>query len=199
MRRFTAIAAMFLLSSCAATSPAPASPHDAFLAAIQQHCGKAYAGRLVTDDDADADMRGKPMVMHVRGCTADRAEIPFHIAQIGPDNGWDRSRTWIITRTASGLRLKHDHRHADGSKDALTLYGGDTAGPGTAAFQAFPVDGESIALFRSEGRIASITNIWAITIDERRFAYELRRANRHFRVEFDLTRPIAAPPAPWGW
>jgi hypothetical protein len=26
---------------------------------------------------------------------------------------------------------------------------------------------------------------------ERTFAYELRRANRHFRVEFDLTKPVA--------
>jgi hypothetical protein len=30
------------------------------------------------------------------------------------------------------------------------------------------------------------------------FAYELRRPNRHFRVEFDLTRPVPAPPPPWG-
>jgi hypothetical protein len=26
---------------------------------------------------------------------------------------------------------------------------------------------------------------------DRMFAYELRRPNRHFRVEFDLTRPVA--------
>jgi hypothetical protein len=26
---------------------------------------------------------------------------------------------------------------------------------------------------------------------DRLFAYELRRPNRHFRVEFDLTRPVA--------
>jgi hypothetical protein len=32
----------------------------------------------------------------------------------------------------------------------------------------------------------------------RMFAYELRRPNRHFRVEFDLTRPVPAPPPPWG-
>jgi hypothetical protein len=32
----------------------------------------------------------------------------------------------------------------------------------------------------------------------RTFAYELRRPNRHFRVEFDLSRPVPAPPPPWG-
>jgi hypothetical protein len=30
------------------------------------------------------------------------------------------------------------------------------------------------------------------------FAYELRRPARFFRVEFDLTRPVAPAPAPWG-
>jgi hypothetical protein len=193
------VAAALLLTGCVTLPPAPANPQDAFLAAIQQHCGKAYAGRLVTSEAPDADMAGKPMVMHVRGCAPGRAEIPFHIGGIGPDGGWDRSRTWIVTRTASGLRLKHDHRHADGSKDALTLYGGDTVGQGTTEFQSFPVDAESMALFRSEGRTASLTNIWTVAIDGQRFAYELRRAGRHFRVEFDLTKPVAPPPAPWGW
>jgi hypothetical protein len=52
----------------------------------------------------------------------------------------DRSRTWVITRTATGLRLKHDYRHTDGTPDALTMYGGDTVGPGTAQRQSFPAD-----------------------------------------------------------
>ena len=38
----------------------------------------------------------------------------------------------------------------------------------------------------------STTNVWAMEVwPNRMFAYELRRANRHFRVEFDLTRPVA--------
>ena len=32
----------------------------------------------------------------------------------------------------------------------------------------------------------------------RAFVYELARPQRLFRVEFDLTRPVPAPPAPWG-
>lgn len=200
MRRRAAIAVVggALLASCASIPP-PASPQDQFFAALSKHCGEAFAGRLVSDDAADADMRGKPMVMHVRQCAPAFVRIPFHIGGIGPGGGWDRSRTWVITREAHGLRLKHDHRHADGAPDAVTMYGGDTFAPGSAARQTFPVDAESIALFQRTNRAVSVTNIWAIEVDDRRFAYELRREGRHFRVEFDLTAPLPVPPAPWGW
>ncbi len=184
-----------LAAAGCATTPA-ASPHDAFLARLQALCGQAFEGRVVTSDAADRDMAGQRLVMHVADCSDDRVRIPFHV-------GEDRSRTWVISRTAQGLRLKHDHRHADGSEDLLTQYGGDTATPGTASRQDFPVDAESIALFRREGRDVSVTNIWAVEVTDGLFAYELRRPPgpnaRHFRVEFDLTRPVATPPLPWGW
>jgi hypothetical protein len=194
-RVLSTAAALLVLAGCATTSP-PANPQDRFFAELTRHCGKAYAGALVTTDAADADMRGQPMVMHVRRCTPDRIEIPFHIAT---GSEWDRSRTWVITRTATGLRLKHDHRHADGQPDVLTMYGGDAGDTGSAARQSFPVDAESIALFRANDRAVSVTNIWAVEVDATRFAYELRRSGRYFRVEFDLGQPVPAPPAPWGW
>ncbi len=180
-----------LLGGCA-TAHKIALPQDQFVARLKAHCGKAYAGRVVSTDAADADMRGQMLIMHVRGCHADRVEIPFHV-------GADRSRTWIVTRTNTGLRLKHDHRHEDGSADAVTFYGGDTADAGSATRQSFPVDAESIASFRANKLDASVTNIWAMEVNDDSFAYELRRANRFFRVEFDLTKPVAPPPAPWGW
>jgi hypothetical protein len=165
------------------------------MAAIADHCGRAYAGRVVTDDPADADFAGKTLTMHVRECGADEIRIPFHV-------GEDRSRTWVLTRTAAGLRLKHDHRHADGTSDVLTMYGGDTVESGTTSRQSFPVDAESIALFTREGRQVSNANVWAIEIHRDRLAYELRRppipGGRFFRVEFDLTRSVPAPPPPWG-
>lgn len=197
------LALVICLTGCA--TPTPSDPQSAFMAALSQHCGKAYAGRLVTNDSADANLAGKPMLVHFRSCAPDRMEIPFHVGTA--DGGWDRSRTWIITRTASGLRLKHDHRHADGSIDAVTQYGGDTASAGTAMQQEFPVDAESIAMFRAQGLGKSVTNRWVVTIDNKAsaptYTYALRRADgpdaRNFRVEFDLARPVAAPPAPWGW
>ena len=159
---------------------------------IAAHCGKAYAGRVVTTDAADAAFASKPLAMHVAACESDRVHIPFHV-------GEDRSRTWVLTRTATGIRLKHDHRHRDGTSDVLTMYGGDTATPGTAERQDFPVDAESIALFKANDAVVSVTNVWAMEVTPTRFAYELRRANRHFRIEFDLTTPVAPPPMPWGW
>lgn len=199
MKHTLPLLAAAALTGCA-TTPASADPQDEFFAALTARCGQAYAGRLETHDAADADMQGKAMVMHIRRCTADRIEIPFHIAGLAEDGGWDRSRTWIVTRTDKGLRLKHDHRHADGTKDAVTLYGGDTANAGTASRQEFPVDAESIAMFEATGRSVSTTNVWAIEQTPLGFAYELKRANRHFRVGFSWDRPVSPPPpAPWGW
>ena len=188
-----------LALACAGCTTVPAAaPADAFLAGIAAHCGKAYAGRIVANEPKPATpdaFEGKALVMHVRGCQspATRIEIPFHV-------GDDRSRTWILTRTATGLRLKHDHRHEDGTPDATTMYGGDTASPGSATRQEFPVDAESIATFRREGLNASLQNTWAMEIHPTMFAYELSRpGGRLFRVEFDLTRPVTPPPTPWGW
>jgi hypothetical protein len=132
--------------------------------------------------------------MHVRGC-ADPAElrIPFHV-------GDDHSRTWVLTRTGNGLRLKHDHRHEDGSPDAITLYGGDSTPPGTAERQQFPADADSVAMFRRADMLASTHNTWAMEIDpDQTFVYELTRPEgRRFRVQFDLSKPVDLPPPPWG-
>lgn len=186
---------VFLISLAAATAAcsakAPPEPADAFFAAIKAHCGQAFAGKLVSNDEADRDFGGKALVMEVRHCTPDTIRIPFHV-------GDDRSRIWVVTRTKNGLRLKHDHRHADGAPDVLTLYGGDTRVPGTATRQEFPADEFSKDLFLRKGRAVSVDNVWAMEISDSVFAYELRRPNRHFRVEFDLTRIVDPPPAPWG-
>ncbi|MGZ8286702.1 MAG: hypothetical protein ACXW27_11280 [Allosphingosinicella sp.] len=188
------IVAMLLpaaLASCA-TPAALETPRDRVFGALASLCGKAFEGRIASPAvEADSAFAGKRLVMHVRGCTADEIRIPFHV-------GEDRSRTWVITRAGAGLRLKHDHRHADGSEDKLTQYGGDTIREGTPGRQEFPADAFSKALFARENIPVSTANVWAMEVDGRVFAYELRRPGRFFRVEFDLTRPLAPPPAPWG-
>ena len=160
-----------------------------FWNAIQSLCGKAFGGRLVESNASDSMFARSQVVMHVRECSPAEIRIPLHV-------GDDRSRTWVITPTASGLRLKHDHRHADGSEDAITQYGGDTRGSGTATKQEFHADSLTAALIP-----AAKTNIWTIEVHPAgTFSYGLRRegTDRRFRVQFDLTQPVAAPPPPWG-
>jgi hypothetical protein len=178
----------FALASCATTSP-PSDPFDQ-LSAL---CGKAFEGRIVSPPvAADASFAGQRLVMHVRDCSPDTIRIPFHV-------GDDRSRTWVISRTTTGLRLKHDHRHRDGSEDKVTRYGGDSMSPHAATRQEFPADAFTKALLVREGNVAGASNVWAVElIPGRIFAYELRRPGRFFRVDFDLTRPVAPPPPPWG-
>ena len=178
-------------TTAATTAVKQESTQKKFFDALARHCGKSFAGRMVSTDAADADMASKATAMHISTCSADEIRIPFHV-------GDNRSRTWVLTRTEKDLRLKHDHRHEDGREDAITQYGGDTATDGSATRQEFPVDAESITLFTANNMQVSTTNVWAVEIDATRFAYELRRAGRWFRVEFDLTKPIATPPPALG-
>jgi hypothetical protein len=197
MRRFFIAAALSLALGSCTHGYYPMSGADAFFFALQRLCGNAYEGRVVSTDAADAQFTNQRLVMHVSPCIEEEwhneIRIPFHV-------GENRSRTWVITRVATGLRLKHEHRHEDGSADVLTEYGGDTVqGTGSPARVEFPADDFSKQLFRDNNIPASVDNVWAMEIEPgRMFAYELRRPNRHFRVEFDLSRPVPTPPPPWG-
>ena len=188
--KFAIILAFLATTSCATSI---AGPQPNFFANLAALCGKAFEGRIASPPAAaDSSFGGKRLVMHVRECSADTVRIPFHV-------GDDRSRTWVLTRTAAGYRLKHDHRHADGSEDNVTKYGGDTMAGGTAMRQEFPADDFTKALLVRSGNTAGVGNVWAVEIHpDRVFAYELRHPGRWFRVEFDLTRPVAPPLAPWG-
>mgnify|MGYP007032567680 FL=1 len=163
---------------------------DVFWANLESLCGMAFEGRVVEDTTNTPAFAQTPLVMHVRVCEEARILVPFHV---GPD----RSRTWVFTRTEDGLRLKHDHRHEDGSEDELTQYGGDTMrGDGSATTQRFYADAHTAALLPE-----AATNVWTVEIvSGEMFAYALERrgTDRRFRVEFDLTRPVEAPPSPWG-
>jgi hypothetical protein len=77
---------ILLLGGCA-TVPAP-EPADAFFARLGSLCGKAYAGRVVSTDAADADMRGKPLVMHVRDAAPRRFASRSMSAPTGRGPGW---------------------------------------------------------------------------------------------------------------
>lgn len=169
---------------------AAAQPQQEFIAQLRTLCGKAYQGRLVEDSTGSPDFAGKAFIMHVRLCESDRILVPFHV-------GEDRSRTWIFTPTEGRILLKHDHRHKDGSEDEITMYGGWTQAAGTPERQEFYADAHTSSLIP-----AASTNVWTVElVPGDRFIYSLRRegTSRRFRVEFDLTEPVPAPPPPWGW
>ena len=181
------------IAACNARDSEPqattAEPEDRFWASLTQLCGKAYEGRVVEAVPADTSFAGKTLVMDVRGCDERQILIPFHV-------GENRSRTWVLTRTDSGLRLKHDHRHEDGVEDSVTQYGGDTRDGGSAERQEFYADAHTAELIP-----AAATNVWTIEVlGDSVFAYALRRegTERRFRAEFDLRRSVPPPPAPWG-
>ena len=183
---------LFLVAAFAQENPSSIPSHDAFFGAISKHCGKAYSG-TVTVDNADGDsFANKKLIMHVRRCDDTQLQIPFHV-------GEDASRTWLITKTGSGLSLKHDHRHSDGTEDVLTQYGGHTVDAGWPQVQSFPADQYSKELFVENAIPQSVGNTWQMYIYPDRFTYRLIRQGREFRVDFDLSNPVEAPPAPWGY
>jgi hypothetical protein len=184
------------LAACSAGDETPATggvsetdPQLLFWDGLLKLCGQAFEGRVVESVPPDPSFEGRALIMHVRSCDPGEIRIPFHV-------GEDRSRTWIVTTTSVGLRLKHDHRHEDGSGDEVTLYGGDTRGRGSPEVQDFPADAFTAGLVP-----AAASNTWTLELHPgRSFVYALSRGGteRRFRVEFDLSRPVDPPPAPWG-
>lgn len=196
------ILGLFLLASCtqttnqkneavdtAETQTEVILPADqqAFWDALLAHCGQAYLGTLEAKP-APADFAGKELKMYVMSCEENIIKIPFYV-------GEDRSRTWVLTKTAQGILLKHDHRLEDGSEDEDTMYGGLTSNTGSENVQFFPADQETTDLIPG-----AAANLWWITIDENQFSYNLRRVTgpNLFSVVFDLNNPIETPERPWG-
>ncbi|MCL1079212.1 hypothetical protein D5R81_14745 [Parashewanella spongiae] len=166
--------------------------HDAFFERLKMYCGKAFQGKVTVDNQDNGSFSNKKLVMHVRKCTDIELQIPFHV-------GNDASRTWIITKTGSGLSLKHDHRQGNGEYDDLTMYGGHTLDAGKDHAQSFPADQYSKELFVKQEISQSVGNTWQILIRPEKYTYRLFRQGREFQVDFDLTQPITAPSAPWGY
>lgn len=159
-----------------------------FWESLNKHCGKAYEGEIMTPSENDP-FTGKRLVMHVVDCGEDFIHIPFFV-------GDDKSRTWVLTMENGLIKLKHDHRHEDGSEDKVTQYGGTASNTGMAGIQFFPADQETTDLIPY-----AANNVWWITVDETSFTYNLRRigSDRFFSVKFDLTKEVESPGPAWGW
>ena len=165
---------------------------DDFFNSISKHCGKSYEGKVTVDNAVGSSFTTKKLIMHIRKGTDSQLQVPCHV-------GDDASRTGIITKTGSGLSLKHDQRQKDGSYDKSTMYGGHTNDAGWAQMQSFPADQYSKELFVEQGIPQSVGNTWQMFIYPEKFTYRLIRQGREFRVDFDITKPIKTPITPWGY
>lgn len=171
---------------------AEVSPQDAWWASMQVHCGNAFEGSLghapPDDDMLEGDER---LIVHFRECTDHEMRLPFHIERM--DGTWDRSRTWIYTRTDEGIELRHDHRQEDGAPDETTDYGGHTQDEGTADYQRFIFTERT----GPEGQLLG----WRVEIAPNdHYVYGTFRGDDwSWRVDFNLSQPVTPPPAPWGY
>src|SRR5688572_32225290 len=140
------------------------SPNAVFWKELQKLCGKAFAGTVAAAPADDTTFKDKALVMHVRSCEVDRIRIPFVV-------GEDRSRTWVLVRKGDRIELRHDHRHADGKPDKVTMYGGWTTSVGMPTRQMFPADQQTVDVIA-----AASPNVWWIEIlPGESFSYNLRR------------------------
>jgi hypothetical protein len=174
MRRTLALALLPALLGCVSGPPRPG---DEFLASLRALCGAVFVGESVFPTDPNDTFRGKQLTATFSSCGDHELRVPFQV-------GDDRSRTWVFSRTAEGLVLKHDHRHEDGTPDAITDYGGLAVVGGSARSQSFAADAHTALLIP-----AAKTNVWTITVGEdgRTLVYALTRDGKP-RFEARLVR-----------
>lgn len=171
----SSVAVVAVIAGCAST-PAPTDPHDGFMATLKNMCGQRFEGGQSYAVDPNNEFAGKKISTQVN-CSAVDVRMPVQV-------GEDRSRTWIFTRPAAGLELRHDHRHADGTPDKVTMYGGMARAGGTARSQAFLADAYTAQLVPG-----AETNAWTVSLsdDGNVLTYRLERHAKP-RAEFVLRR-----------
>lgn len=161
------ISAIVVESTAANPSSSPVldTNQQAFFDKLKSMCGARFEGHSVFPEDPGDAFRGQLLVAVIKTCGDDEIRIPF---LVGPDS----SRTWVLKRTAKGLQLKHDHRHADGTPDEVTLYGGTAIDAGSALSQSFPADSYTAGLIPEAS-----TNEWFLSFsaDGRELTYYLER------------------------
>ena len=161
----------------ASPSPADASAATLFFQNVRKLCGQRFDGATeFPTDDPGHPLAGKKLTISVEQCSDNEIRIPLQA-------GEDKSRTWILTLREGRLLLKHDHRHADGTPDKVTMYGG-WAVDGDANQQRFAADSETAKLIPE-----AATNVWTLEIDaaKEQFIYALERNGQpRYKAIFSL-------------
>ena len=141
--------------------------------------GKRFQGTQVFISPNMESWDGFEIVMHVREFHPDVVYMPLRV-------GVNTSRTWALYRDNNNrLRFRHDHRHADGTPENLSLYGGFHTTGGNAFTQVFPADEYTCNMAP-----AICDNEWTLSFNEdlSAFSYILNKAGEKvFQLDFDLT------------
>lgn len=183
-----------LTGQVAANTPDASAPaFEQFFQQLSAQCGKAYPGKLTLEPEGDDMLTGTELlIVHFRECSETQLKVPFHI-ELEATADWNRSRTWVFTKHADRLELRHDHRTKAGTDDKVTMYGGFSYGEGTVIRHEF----QSVERTAESGYFRG----WRIEIEPGvRYTYgTVRGTEWSWRIDFDLRQPLAElPPAPWG-
>jgi hypothetical protein len=162
---FMALVVLYASMISQATFAGQSEAQDAFFQKVASFCGVSFTGQSNFPEDPGDAWRGKELVAHIKSCNPDEIRIPFSV-------GEDHSRTWVLRRVEGGLQLQHDHRHADGTPDEVTLYGGSTLSSGSHLSQSFPADAYTADLIPE-----AATNEWFLSFseDDSELTYYLER------------------------
>jgi hypothetical protein len=163
------------------TMLAAQSAEKEFIHNLSAFCGKTFSGTAIFPEGDQNPFKGEPLSIHFAVCTPNEVKIPFRV-------GENKSRTWIVTLDESGLLLKHDHRHDDGTPDEVTMYGGYAKAGGTALSQYFPADAYTAQLIP-----AAAGNEWSLLLsaDRKKLSYILTRDGQlRFHADFNLSTPV---------
>lgn len=145
---------LLLLITIPSTSTASEDSREQFFNSLAALCGARYEGEMTFPQDGQDSFAGKLLVAEIASCNDSEIRVPFSV-------GDDTSRTWLFKKIDGGLQLKHDHRHADGSPDEITMYGGMASDGGSAKTQSFAADQHTAELIP-----AAATNIWTVRFSE---------------------------------
>ena len=156
---------------------AESNAQNEFFKSLSALCGQRFEGQMTFPKQGQDSFAGKLLIATVESCKSDEIKIPFQV-------GEDRSRTWVVSKTAAGLQLKHDHRHPDGTPDEINMYGGLAGDTGSRLSQSFAADAHTAKIIP-----AAITNVWTITLSDGNSAlrYHLERHNAP-RFTAELTK-----------
>jgi hypothetical protein len=172
-----ALAAFAFGFALASPALAEASAVAQFFQKVRELCGQRFEGATEFPlDEPGHPLAGKKLIISIEQCSEGEIRIPLQA-------GEDKSRTWILTLREGRLLLKHDHRHADGTPDKVTMYGG-WAAEGDANRQRFPADSDTAKLLPE-----AATNVWTLEVDaaKEQFVYALERHGQpRYKAVFSL-------------